>query len=187
MHHSIKLLIASTCLASSATIPAYAATTKWGGWYGDLSGDLTWLRHSDTGGGGNVALGYRFSDFRLEGEAGYHGAGGDGGHSGTHYFTYMGNLYYDFNRAFPSSNSGWQVVPYIGGGLGDAQVHLGNSSFSNTFRHHDNDFAYQGMAGLTFVSDSMPHTDWSLGYRYLGTDQDNLHANNLELAIRYHF
>jgi len=188
MKYSTKSLIkTAACIITMAASPAYAATNSWDGWYTQLSGDLTWLRHSDMGGGGNVDLGYQFNDFRLEGEAGYHGAGGDGGDNGTHYFTYMGNLYYDFNRASSASGSGWGIVPYIGAGIGDAEVHFGNGTFSNTFHHHDNDFAYQGMVGLTFASNSMPRVDWSLGYKYLGTNQDNLHANNLELGLRYHF
>jgi len=192
MKHSIKSLAASTCSTCLASMlmagSAYsAANPGQNNWYFGASGDLTWLRHSDMGGGGNVDLGYRFSDFRIEGEAGYHGAGGRDDYSSTHYFTYMGNLYYDFNTVFSPSASGWHVVPYIGGGLGDAAVHFGHSSFTNTFHHNENIFAYQGMAGLTFVSASMPNTDWSLGYRYLGTDKTNLHANNLELGIRFHF
>ncbi len=192
MKHS-KLLIAGTCLASLfAAVPAMASTANPDNWYVGVDGDLTWLRHSDMGGGGGVDLGYRFwpsnfGDFRIEGAANYNGAGGDSGYSSTHYFTYMGNLYYDFNTVFPSSNSGWHITPYIGGGLGDAEVHFGSSSFASTFHHHDNSFAYQGMAGLSFTSASMPSTDWVIGYRYLGTDQDNLHANNLEAGVRFNF
>lgn len=169
-------------VASCAIAPAQAATTE--NWYGGLSGDLTWLRHSDTGGGGNVDLGYRFDDFRVEAEAGYHGAGGQSGFGSTHYFTYMGNAYYDFNHAFSSDS---RIVPYIGAGLGDAAVHFGNSSFTTTFHHHENIFAYQGMAGLEYSAANAPNTTWSLGYRYLGTDSHNLHANNLELGVRLHF
>lgn len=171
----------------SAAVPAQAAANLQNNWYFGFSGDLTWLRHSNMGGGGNIDLGYQFSDFRLEGEAGYHGAGGDGGYSSTHYFTYMGNLYYDFNRAGAVSSAGWHVLPYLGAGLGDAAVHYGSGGVANTFHHHTNNFAYEGMTGLNFVSASMPTTDWNLGYRYLGTDSPNLNSNNLELGVRFHF
>jgi len=184
----LKLLApAGSLLALALAGPACADPMHPNDWYFGAGGDLTWLRHSDMGGGGHIALGHGFDNFRLEAEAGYHGAGGSDGYSSTHYFTYMGNLYYDFNTLFPSSGSGWHVAPYIGGGLGDAAVHYGTSSFGNTFRHHENDFAWEGMAGLNFVSSSMPRTDWALGYRYLGTDTSNLHANSLELALRFHF
>jgi len=192
MKHSIKTLMNLGACAASLLIPgvAYAAsanTTPQSNWYFGASGDLTWLRNSNTGGGGNVDIGYQFTDFRLEGEVGYHGAGGDNGFGNTHYFTYMGNAYYDFNTVFSPSSSGWHVVPYIGAGLGDAEVHFGSGNLATTYHHHDNDFAYQGMAGLSFISASMPNTDWWLGYRYLGTDSDNIHANNLELGVRFHF
>ena len=169
---------------------AQAATNS--KWYFDASGDATWLRHSELGGGGNVALGYRFMPgsfgaMRLEGEVGYHGAGGDDGYSSTHYFTYMGNAYYDFKKAVYNSKSGWNVAPYIGGGLGVATVHFGNSSFSNTFRNGDDFFAYQGMAGLNFTASSMPNTDWRIGYRYQATDTHNINSHNAEVGVRFYF
>lgn len=191
MKQSMKSLIGAgvyTISSLTAGSAAYATTNDTqNSWYVGASGDLTWLRHSKVGGGGNLDLGHQFNDFRAEAEAGYHRASGKAGFNATHYFTYMGNVYYDFNRVFPSSGSGWHVTPYVGAGLGDAALHSGTVSFRTTFRHHEDSFAYQGMAGLTFVSASMPNTDWSLGYRYLGTDKDNLHANNLELGVRFHF
>lgn len=194
MKHSIaSLLGTSACMASLLMAGSAAAqSNSQDDWYGGFSGDLTWLRHSNTGGGGNVDLGYRFwpsnfGDYRLEGEIGYHGAGGSSGYSSTHYLTYMGNLYYDFNTVFSPSESGWHVSPYIGAGLGDEAVHYGHSDLTTTYHHHANTFAYQGMAGLQLVSASAPDTDWWFGYRYLGTDKNNIHSNNLELGVRFHF
>lgn len=188
---TMNLFLAGLPIVLFAAAPAMAATNP-SNWYLGLSGDVTWLKHSDTGGGGNVALGYNFPTgpsgaFRLEAEAGYHGASGDDGFGGTHYFTYMGNAYYDFNKKLPTPSEGWNISPYIGAGLGDAAINNGHSSFSNTFHHHVNSFAWQGMAGLNFTSGAMPNTDWSIGYRYLGTDKENLHASNLELGARFHF
>lgn len=143
------------------------------------------------GGGGNVNVGYRFGqsnlgDLRLEGEAGYHYASGNSGYSDTHYFTYMGNLYYDSNiNLTPGSN--WAIAPYIGGGIGDAQVHFGQSNFANTFHHHNSTFAYQGMAGLNFTQASMPNLNWYAGYRYTSTDERNIKASNIEAGLRYNF
>jgi len=185
------MMISSSAFAYTSK---YSNTNPGNSWYLGASGDLTWLRHSDMGGGGNVQLGYEFwpsnyGDFRLEGEAGYHAAGGKDGAGDSHYFTYMGNLYYDFNNMLSSSSSsGWHIVPYIGGGLGDAAIHNGNNvNIVNTFHHHQNDFAWQGMAGLNFTSSSMPRVDWLIGYRYLDTDDNDLHAHNLEVGLRYHF
>ena len=172
------LLAGSAHAAANSTMPD--------NWYLGLSGDITWMRNSDTGGGGNVELGYHLNrDFRLEGEVGYHDADGHDGYGEEHYYTYMGNLLYDFNGAFSSNSSGWRVVPYVGGGIGDAQIHNGDGVSSAS--RNNNSFAYQGMAGLTLVSSAAPNTDWSLGYRYQGTDTDDPHANNVELGVRVHF
>lgn len=187
-----KILGACLCVSAitlannAAAVPAVRQN-----WYAGLSGDLTWLKDSDLGGGGQVALGYRFmptdfGNFRLEGEAGYHTADGKRSTGDTHYISYMGNLYYDFNGAFPLGG-GVKVSPYIGGGLGDATVHYGHGSISRTFDSHNNEFAYQGMAGLNFTSPTMPNTDWQFGYRYTGSSGHNVDANSLELGLRYNF
>jgi hypothetical protein len=180
-------LMALPFMAALASTTAYAANDDW---YAGVSGDLTWLRHSDTGGGGNVNVGYRFwpsnfGDFRLEAEAGYHGAGGSSGNAGTHYFDYMGNVYYDFNTIFPTNS--WKIVPYIGGGAGDASLNYGHATIASTFHHHTNEFAYDGQGGLSFVMPSMPMTEWYVGYEYLGTDNHNIDANNAKLGVRFHF
>lgn len=157
------------------------------GWYTGISGDLTWISHSKTGGGFNVDAGYRLDpNVRVEGEFGYHNAPGDTGYSDTYYFTYMANGYYDFNQYGVSTN-GMRITPYLGAGIGVADYRFGQSNFANTFHHHNTDFAYQGMAGLNFICDSMPNVDWVLGYRYTGAGTDDIEANNLEIGLRYHF
>jgi hypothetical protein len=179
MKHSLKALaILATMAATSAIAAPYSQNENF---YVGGSGDLTWPRNADMGGGGNVAVGYRFNDVRVEGEIGYHAA------DNLHYITYMGNVYYDFNQ-FTKTHSGWRIVPYVGAGIGDAALHLGrNGSVSNTFHHNTDTFAYQGMAGVTLVSDSMPRVDWTLGYRYLNTDEDEIQASNIQAGVRYHF
>ncbi len=189
---AIALTAASSAMAQSDS------NDRWANWYASATGDVTWLQGYDTGGGGDVAVGVRFwpsdySDFRLEAEAGYHDV------SSSHYFTYMGNLYYDFNGLNAGSNSNWKVIPYIGAGMGDATVHLSNSDFAGRYTVHDDAFAYQFMAGVTLENAAMPNTDWLIGYRYFGTEDvdgtDNagigesqrLHANNLEVGLRWHF
>ena len=158
------------------------------GWYAGASGDLSWLRNSNMGAGGNVDLGYQFQAFRLEGEAGYHTAGGRNGFGNTNYITYMGNVYFDLKNLIPTTHfGGWAIGPYVGGGAGDAQVNYGHNSLVTTFHHNHSQFAYEGMAGLNFTSPSMPNTDWRIGYRYLGTDETNIHSNNLELGLNFHF
>lgn len=187
MKNSLKTLLCTTAALLVAS-PAFATSDPNNNWYAGLSGGVSWMDGSDMGGGGQVAVGYKFNDVRLEGEVGYHAADGNGGSSATHYLSYMGNVYYDFNSAFGPRDSGWHVAPYIGAGIGDAAVHYGNNGgVGTTFRHHENHFAYQGMAGLTFVSASMPNTDWNIGYRYTGTDSNNINSNNAEVGVRFHF
>jgi opacity protein-like surface antigen len=195
MPHTAKLLATVSLVSLLISSTAQAAAPS--NWYLGASGDFTWARHTNMGGGANVALGYQFApgsmgDFRLEGQVGYHGAGGEDGFGDLHYFTYMGNLYYDFNRMFPQkqgSGSGWHISPYIGAGLGDAAIHYGSAdnNIATTFHHHNNSFAWQGMAGINLTSASMPNMDWIVGYRYLGTSETNLHAQNLELGVRFRF
>lgn len=190
-----------TALCVAAT-PAFANTSGRSDWYAGLSGDVTWLNHSRTGGGGNFQIGKQMwttdsGAVRLEGEVGYHGVPNKTGYTGnTHYFTYMANGYYDFKPM--TTVGGFQVSPYLGAGLGDATVKFGQrrgftgglgSTFVN-FSSHDNVFAYQFMGGITLASAYMPNLDWTLGYGYLGSDKKDgqrLNANNIEIGARWHF
>lgn len=192
-------LLASTSALVAAN--AYAdSNDRWAhsNLYGAISGDVTWLNDYDTGGGGNAAIGYRiwpsdFGDFRIEAEAGYHAMEKSG------YYTYMGNLYYDFNSMRSNLGTGWNFVPYVGAGLGDATVHLGEYNSGGRYNEHGDVFAYQFMAGLTIVPPDMPNNEWSIGYRYVGsnnvdgrdnfgvTRSNDLESNNIEIAYRMHF
>jgi hypothetical protein len=186
MKNSTKILSA---LSLAFVLSAGAVQANGAGWYTGVSGDLTWLQHSDTGAGVNVDLGYKIEpSLRLEGEVGYHNAPGKSGYADTYYFTYMANGYYDFDQfSVRPDNSGLRITPYLGAGIGIAQYHSGQSNFANTFHNHDTDFAYQGMAGVSFVADSMPNTDWAVGYRYTGAGSNDIEANNIEFGLRYHF
>jgi hypothetical protein len=187
-------VFAMYCVICCLAAPAKAASDG-NNWYTGISGDITWPNHANTGGGGNAALGYRFApsnsgNFRLEGEAGYHAANGNSGFGDLHYFNYMGNAYYDFFKFSKRSESRWHLNPYIGGGLGVTSIHTGKGGFSVTFNHHTNAFAYQGMAGLSFDDVDTPNMQWIIGYRYQGSESVNgikLHANNVEVGLRYHF
>jgi hypothetical protein len=191
MKKNIKL-IACGLMASVSMLPVSASAA---GLYAGASGDLTWPNHADMGGGGNLNLGYRFApdsmgSMRAEAEVGYHWADGDNGFGDRRYFNYMGNVYYDLASSDRFAPSGWRVSPYVGAGLGLAEIRNGHSSFTSAFRHNTNAFAYQGMAGLSFTSATAPKSEWRIGYRYLGTNRENgdrLHANNLQIGYNYHF
>ena len=106
--------------------------------------------------------------------------------------TLMANAYYDFHNST-------RFTPYIGGGVGAARIGFPeNNGFANT-HSTDNRFAYQGMMGVSYTPESLPSTDWSVGYRYLGTtaptfksatgsiSADALKTSSLELDLKYHF
>jgi hypothetical protein len=186
MQNFRKIALTTTILATLVSGSAVARESTWlprGNWYGSLSGNSTWMDNSDLGGGGNIGLGYRIDNVRLEGEAGYHTADGKGGYPDTNYISYMGNVYYDFNTM---NFARWKFVPYIGGGVGNAAVRYGNSSLSGTWDHHDNQFAYQGMAGVSFTAPAISNADLFVGYRYFATDGD-LESNNAEVGVRFYF
>lgn len=172
MKQTLKTLAIGTALTTALfAAPSFAVTAPSQAWYGGISGDLTWMGNSDVGGGGNADIGYRFNNVRLEGEVGYHDASGGG--DAEHYMSYMGNLYYDFTNMY--SSMGWNVAPYIGAGIGDAEI------------HSDSEFAYQGMIGLGFTSASMPNATYRLGYRYFDTTDNSPHASNIELGANWAF
>lgn len=197
-----NLLIATSFLAGISGSAAYADnrapedTRPVSDVYGSISGGVTWASHDNTGGGGNIALGTRFlpsdfGDFRAELQAGYRNI------SPSHYFTYMGNLYYDFDSF--KAYTPWKLVPYLGVGLGDARVHFNETGNGGDFTQNDDVFAYQVMAGVNFTTEQMPNTEWFVGYSHLGSDNINatdnlgfhtskrLSANNVDVGLRYHF
>ncbi len=172
MKRILKSIATGAGLAAAlVATPSFAVTSPSQAWYAGISGDLTWMGDSDTGGGGNVDLGYRFNNVRVEGEVGYHDASGGG--DANDYWSYMGNAYYDFNNMWTMSS--YKISPYVGLGLGDAEI------------DGDSEFAWNGMVGVNFATASMPHTTYRLGYRYFGTDDHDPHASNLELGMNIAF
>jgi len=88
-----------------------------------------------------------------------------------HSFAMMFNGYYRFHNATP-------FTPYIGGGVGEAVVVMNNArptsaltglpAFdSGPFGGTDVDFAYQGIAGVSYPIAA--HLDIAAEYRYFGT------------------
>jgi opacity protein-like surface antigen len=96
---------------------------------------------------------------------------GDGDFSAT---SVMLNGYWDFETGSP-------VVPYIGGGIGFANVSANNVKFfENGVRvryvdDDDNVFAYQLAAGIAFAI--APPLTLDLGYRFFGTSTVELDAD----------
>jgi len=217
----MKFLIPVTLLASSILATSAFAAGQDSPWYAGVSGDMSFPRSTTVTGttsgnikykfssGGNIEFGYEpqmlgnaTGDVRLEAEGGYHAFGlKDVTHGGVtnssptgdlKVMTLMGNAYYDLH-------TGTSFTPYVGAGVGDAHVTFGRNNGFGATSSSDNRLGYQFMTGVSYTPASMPHTDWSLGYRYLGTTSPQfttatgtdkfsaIHASNIELGFKYHF
>jgi opacity protein-like surface antigen len=217
----MKFLFTIALLVTGGLATGAFAAEQDSSWYGSVSGDVAFPRDTAVTGttdgnikykfssGGNVALGYEpymlnnaTGDTRFEIEGGYHAfglkdvtAGGVTNTSPTgdlKVMTLMGNAYYDLH-------TGTSFTPYIGAGVGDANIHLSKNNGFGAITSSDNRLGYQFMTGVSYTPQSMPHTDWSLGYRYLGTTSpqfttstghvklDAIHASNIEVGFKYHF
>lgn len=215
-----KLLATVSALALGTMLsqPASAIEqNRWPLWYVGLNGGLTYLDETDikgtstgnldfdTGGRAAIALGYSpsgISNLRLEAELGYQYSSLDSSVLGgvpasapgsTQALLYMGNIYFDFRN-----QSGW--TPYVGAGAGGARVELSkNSGLGNVNDDVDQVLAYQFMAGLAYAPETIPMTEWYVGYRYLTLhnpefttatgkiELDDLVSHNAEVGARFRF
>jgi len=191
------------------------ADERWPRWYIGLTGDYTYMSDQDVSGGSasnlqlndgwgiGGSIGYLpsssipiINSLRFEAEVTYHenqisklGHNGAAATSGTGNYeatAYMANMFYDLQ-------TGTQWTPYIGGGLGFATVHLPTGLVGNT-NDSDNEFAYQGMIGVGYTPDTIPDTQWTLGYRYLATDDPKYSGasteystHNIEIGAKFRF
>ena len=156
----------------------------------------------DTGFLGTGAFGRSFGNFRAEGEVFYNtndvdtvsalgiSIAGSGDVSTT---GLMVNGYYDFE-----TNSKW--TPYIGGGIGGANVSINNLSIVGIQIADDDTtvFAYQAKVGVAY--EFSPAWEGTFGYRFFGTEDadfvdsvgdpfstDGTQAHIVELGIRFRF
>jgi len=193
-------------------VPAFAA-----GPYLGVEGGLTFLSDStlsgpggsaelkyDTGFGAGVVGGFDFGTFRLEGEFAYRtndhdeisGFGLTGPADGdTSSMALMVNAYYDFRMVSPT------IVPYIGVGVGGAQVSTKLEDPGGPAVIDDDDmvFAYQIAAGIGFAVNKQVTID--LGYKYFATADPSFEvigaggvkidseysSHNVFLGLRYSF
>ena len=166
----------------------------------------------DTGYGVNGALGYGWNDFRFEGEISYRQADIDsltvdsvtvGNIAVTSLGTFpvdgdvsslgfMANGWYDFD-------TGTDWVPFVGGGVGTAQINADIGSVASipvNFDESDWVFAYQAGAGIGYNLSATATVQ--LGYRFFGTsdpefesagvtDEAEFHSHNIEVGVRFRF
>jgi outer membrane protein OmpA-like peptidoglycan-associated protein len=131
--------------------------------WGDSSLDEDWVE--------SLGFGYAMANgFRLEGELSHRfnqigesatlDEGGD-----VHAWGAMLNGYYDFNR-------GGGIEPYLGLGLGGAQINAHGSDAglpARSFDDVENTFAYQALAGVAFSLGE--RLDLDVGYRYFAAPE----------------
>lgn len=217
-----RILFGACSMAAALAVSVSGAIAKptqdnFPHWYIGLSGSLTFLDDADisnggelsydAGWGGAAAIGYRpatdiifLRDTRYELEIAYrqndideftNGATrltGNGEYKST---SYMANMYYDFRNS-----TGF--TPYIGGGLGLAQVRV--DDFATLIPGDDEDtvFAYQGMVGVSYAPSSTPNIEWNLGYRYFATEDPQFgvtagsvdaeySSHNAEAGVKFRF
>ncbi len=184
------VLLATTALAALAfTAPANAA-----GWYASLTGGANWqdddgffaangpdtltfASNSDTGFVIAGAIGYSLTNvapgLRVEAELSYRQNSNDGlwstttggeGDAGTLDFDHsatavLANVWYDFDVG--------GVRPYVGGGIGWADVEVDGTYVGGTLPaidFSDDGFAWQAGAGINFAIS--PNMQLGVGYRY---------------------
>jgi opacity protein-like surface antigen len=170
-------------------------------WLGDsdfsLSDTTVGKAEYDTGFGITGALGFDTGMFRFEGEVGYRKSDYDKiGASGQAMVDTSGDVTgWDFMaNAYFDVETGSQLTPYIGGGLGVAVLETtGVSAGGNHLESgEDTVFAYQAIAGVAYS-----FTDaWmvQLEYRFFGTEnptfkeiESEYMSHNLFIGIRYNF
>jgi len=208
-----KIFLAFAALLAGATF-ANAETVNSKGdimpqWYIGLHGNLPFASSSDiqstnssitydSGWGAGAALGYStrtgsFMDsFRSELEISYYRnyadrlktpLGSFDQNGDLNAVTYMANLYYDVP-------TGMAITPYVGAGAGLARLEFDDGTSSDT----DNTFVWQALAGISYAPDSLPNTEWNIGYRYLkATDpkfsgiKSEYEVNNVEAGAKFRF
>lgn len=134
--------------------------------------------------GGQV--GYRFNkNFRAELAASYlrnslntfNGLLQNSSHLNSGLF--MANGYYDIDL-------GSAVVPFVGAGIGDIYQHGYVNTVIGNVNKSENDFAYQGIAGVAYNVSQNVSVD--VDYHYVGWKNSNGASQNLvNLGLNYYF
>ena len=160
---------------------------------------VTGTLSANDGGGFTFALGYSWNmGLRAEFEGAYRNNGLDrltlrafgltatGAASGeTSVWSGMANAYYDFKTSSP-------FTPYVGAGLGFANVNVDITVAGVNANSEDTTFAYQLMGGVKYALTR--EIDLRMGYRYFalddpqfGTTTGTYHSHNIEFGASYKF
>jgi opacity protein-like surface antigen len=166
------LFLAVALSASPARAQFYLGAE--GGWTGlegtkDKIGGITIDRSFDDGFNAGARFGYKWNEWRFEGEYSHRENTSNttrfGARLNGDFVTdsFMANAIYDFNV-------GWLVTPHIGFGIGgaDATGSLKSANFGTLSKTSDFVFAYQAIAGIRYYI--TPQVALDLDYRYRGMD-----------------
>ena len=66
-----------------------------------------------------------------------------------------------------------------------ADIELSRGSGAGNTTDSDTVFAYQFLAGIGYAPSNLPSTQWTLGYRYLGTDDPEFAAGAAKISTEY--
>lgn len=218
----MKKQLASILSASVVMLATTAAEAqnRWPNWYVGLHGALTFVGEediedsaiadsydSDNGFGYGATLGYRipatageWSKMRVEVQWHHQRSdnssvtvpGGASLASGgeTRVNAGMFNIFYD------AATSMDNVRPYVGLGLGYAQLRLVDTL---ALVDEDSVFAWNLMAGIGYIPQSLPFTEFYTGYRYFATGEGDFafadgstfsmgyDSHNIEAGVRFLF
>lgn len=201
------------CLVSSFLMVSLASAAV--GPYASVQAGATWLEDADNTAFGDTvessydmgfnvgaAGGYDFGPARVEGEVAYRqndvdklrvpGFGTASGDGDVSALSLMANGFWDIE-------TGSSVTPYLGAGIGVAQVSMNDVGAAGERLADDDDtvFAYQLAAGAAF--ELAPALALDLGYRFFATsdpefkDVDGVKfdseymSHNLSLGVRFQF
>jgi len=153
------------------------------------------------GGGISTGLGYRYEDFKIEGEVTYGRSDADhvsfsgGGGDLSGYFEMWGatvNFYYDVP-------TGTRLRPYLGTGLGGIHLQAHDITLAGfpPTRGTNTLFTYKLMAGVSYaLTDAY---SLLLGYRFMGMGEqdyetggiplhgDSIHLHAIQMSMRFYF
>lgn len=224
----LKTLTTTALLAVTLFATQAEAERRWPNWYAGLHGSMVFINgHSvrgnpladdieqDNGFGYGASLGYRpavdggyWRNLRAELE--WHQQNADidkiknpagaslNGVGDIRVDSVMFNLFFD--ATFRDDGLRQALTPYFGGGVGWAQVQLDDTATTlGNSASKDDVLAMQLMAGVSYAPEFLPHTEWTLGYRYFttadaefaytggGTFKTEYDSHNLEAGVRFLF
>lgn len=183
----IKSTISLAILAATMFAGSANAEPRWPNWYVGLHGGWSMDDEYDATGGDvetdggyilGASLGYVpptelpfFNMTRYELEYSFRSNDVEAPGSGeVEAQTAMANMLVDFDNT-----TNW--TPYVGGGLGMANIELDGDD--------DSVFAWQLMAGLDYEPESLPMTVWGLRYRYLGAQDADIATAGTTTELEY--